>query len=372
MMSAEPGAATPTLPTPAAGAARSSAASPPRSVARGRHRPRPCRSHRARLRPHSRSGSRQRAGFERRRPRGRAAAGRRASCSSSRSSLAGSQRTDRVIKHGEYADAGIPHYWLVDLDAGRRTHRVPPRRGVRLRRRGTGERDVHRRRALPRAAGPRPARLNPRACAGRRRRPTRHPGIDPIPASSDRRPLQCVAVGVRRAVLGVLLALLAGCSTSGQASPADPPTAASAAPTAVPLPPRPRDVPIDDVDPCTLLTREQRAELQLDRPPQPRREPSLLYPGDVSCVLDQGNTNPRSRSASALVDDRGNRVLDVGSGRRRPSAPRDRRIPGTGGEVPDLGRRVQGASGRRARATAGCPDEIRRGGSAGPGGPALP
>lgn len=30
--------------------------------------------------------------------------------------LPGSYRTDHVIKHGEYADAGIPHYWIVDLD----------------------------------------------------------------------------------------------------------------------------------------------------------------------------------------------------------------------------------------------------------------
>lgn len=29
---------------------------------------------------------------------------------------AGSQRTDRVIKQGEYADAGIPHYWILDID----------------------------------------------------------------------------------------------------------------------------------------------------------------------------------------------------------------------------------------------------------------
>lgn len=28
----------------------------------------------------------------------------------------GSQRTDRTIKHDEYADAGIPHYWIVDID----------------------------------------------------------------------------------------------------------------------------------------------------------------------------------------------------------------------------------------------------------------
>ena len=28
----------------------------------------------------------------------------------------GSSRTDHVIKRGEYADAGIPHYWIVDID----------------------------------------------------------------------------------------------------------------------------------------------------------------------------------------------------------------------------------------------------------------
>ena len=28
----------------------------------------------------------------------------------------GSKRTDHVIKRGEYADAGIPRYWIVDLD----------------------------------------------------------------------------------------------------------------------------------------------------------------------------------------------------------------------------------------------------------------
>lgn len=28
----------------------------------------------------------------------------------------GSKRMDRVVKRGEYADAGIPHYWIVDLE----------------------------------------------------------------------------------------------------------------------------------------------------------------------------------------------------------------------------------------------------------------
>ena len=27
----------------------------------------------------------------------------------------GSRRTDHIVKRGEYADAGIPHYWIVDL-----------------------------------------------------------------------------------------------------------------------------------------------------------------------------------------------------------------------------------------------------------------
>lgn len=30
----------------------------------------------------------------------------------------GSVRTDQVIKRGEYADAGVGHYWMVDLDVG--------------------------------------------------------------------------------------------------------------------------------------------------------------------------------------------------------------------------------------------------------------
>jgi Protein of unknown function (DUF3558) len=102
-------------------------------------------------------------------------------------------------------------------------------------------------------------------------------------------------------VLGVLIALLAGCSPGGQASPSDPPTTAPAAPTTLSLPPRPRDVPIGDVDPCTLLTAAQRAELRLDRPPQPRREPSLLYPGDVSWCTLRGTESAISISISVVT-----------------------------------------------------------------------
>jgi hypothetical protein len=55
------------------------------------------------------------------------------------------------------------------------------------------------------------------------------------------------------------------------------------------------------VDPCTLLTPAQRAQLRLDRPPQPRREPSLLYPGDVSRCSIRGNEPEISISISTVT-----------------------------------------------------------------------
>jgi hypothetical protein len=77
----------------------------------------------------------------------------------------------------------------------------------------------------------------------------------------------------------MVLMLLAGCTTiSGQAEPAAPSTS---------NPPRPQEVRIDGVDPCSLLTEEQRAELGLDGRPVLDRSPTSLYPGgDVpSCTV---------------------------------------------------------------------------------------
>jgi hypothetical protein len=89
-----------------------------------------------------------------------------------------------------------------------------------------------------------------------------------------------VAGGVRGAVVVAIMLLLAGCTTiGGQAEPASPPTSTS--------PVRPTDLRIDGVDPCSLLTEQQRAELGLDGRPVLDRSPTNLYPGgDVpSCVI---------------------------------------------------------------------------------------
>src|ERR671915_2233505 len=80
----------------------------------------------------------------------------------------------------------------------------------------------------------------------------------------------------------MVLLLLAGCTTiTGQPQPAAPAPLNSAGPA------RPRDVPIDGVDPCALLTEEQREELGLDGRPVLDRSPTNLYPGgDVpSCTV---------------------------------------------------------------------------------------
>jgi hypothetical protein len=89
-------------------------------------------------------------------------------------------------------------------------------------------------------------------------------------------------------LIGVVL-LATGCSAvGGSAAPTEPTAVTEAAgPSGIELPPRPRDVPIDGVDPCALLTPEQRAELGLDVRTVFDLGPSLLYPGnDVpACVM---------------------------------------------------------------------------------------
>ena len=79
------------------------------------------------------------------------------------------------------------------------------------------------------------------------------------------------------ALLVVVLVLGAGCA----AQPAEPPP-----PKGLQLPPRPRDVRIDGVDPCSLVTPAQRVALGLEDRASPFDDQSRLYGGNVpSCQL---------------------------------------------------------------------------------------
>jgi hypothetical protein len=85
---------------------------------------------------------------------------------------------------------------------------------------------------------------------------------------------------VRVALLVVAALLTAGCTTAVEGPPQ--------APTGVVLPPRPRDVRLEGVDPCSLLTAEQRAALGMESEPRPGTiSSSALYGGDVPiCTIN--------------------------------------------------------------------------------------
>lgn len=98
---------------------------------------------------------------------------------------------------------------------------------------------------------------------------------------------------MRGAVVVVVLLLLTGCTTiSGQAGPAESPTT---------TPARPRDVRIDGVDPCTLLTEEQREELGLDGEPSLDVGPLPPYPSNEIPLCLFGGFRPRSVSLGVAV-----------------------------------------------------------------------
>jgi hypothetical protein len=97
-------------------------------------------------------------------------------------------------------------------------------------------------------------------------------------------------------VLAVLLGVLtSGCAVDGSAGPATPPTASEVRPGgAVELPPRTREVRLEGVDPCSLLTGQQRAELGLDARPVFSQTPVGLYPGADVPACDIGGFEPRA------------------------------------------------------------------------------
>ena len=78
---------------------------------------------------------------------------------------------------------------------------------------------------------------------------------------------------------------LAGCSPGG----------------GVAAPRRPRDVPLNGVDPCSLLTAPQRAQLGLDGRPVFASHPSLLYNGAEVPLCSIRGFHPRAVSVGLSV-----------------------------------------------------------------------
>jgi len=74
--------------------------------------------------------------------------------------------------------------------------------------------------------------------------------------------------------------IAAGCTTVVTGTPSAPP--------GVLLPPRPREVRLDGVDPCSLLTAEQRAVLGITSEPRPSRPYVDLFRGEVATCTMRG------------------------------------------------------------------------------------
>jgi hypothetical protein len=99
---------------------------------------------------------------------------------------------------------------------------------------------------------------------------------------------------VRVALLVVATLLTAGCTSAREEPPP--------APTGVVLPPRPREVGLEGVDPCSLLTAEQRAALGMESEPRPGTiSSSALYGGDVPICTMRGFTGKATTLGIGLV-----------------------------------------------------------------------
>lgn len=91
----------------------------------------------------------------------------------------------------------------------------------------------------------------------------------------------------------VLVGLLAGCAAPVSGTPAPEPSVA-------PAPTRPRDVPVDGVDPCSLLTEADRAALGLDRSAVPNALASGFWGADALPACSFGGFEPAVSTRVAL------------------------------------------------------------------------
>ncbi|ANZ37818.1 hypothetical protein BBK82_18875 [Lentzea guizhouensis] len=107
----------------------------------------------------------------------------------------------------------------------------------------------------------------------------------------------------RALLAGAVVAVVAaGCTTPPDRSSGDSGTPAPAPTTTVTRPsfaPRPLAIPLNDVDPCAVLTPDQRLSLSLDNPPSPYVETS--FGGAKACTIRSTTSGNVARLALVLV-----------------------------------------------------------------------
>ncbi|SEP94544.1 Protein of unknown function [Lentzea xinjiangensis] len=108
---------------------------------------------------------------------------------------------------------------------------------------------------------------------------------------------------MRIPALLLLAVALAGCTAAPEQSslttPPPPPPPTTTSVSRMDFPPRPRDVPLDAVDPCAILTAEQRMALSLDNPPSAYVETS--FGGAKACTIRSTTSGNVARIALVLV-----------------------------------------------------------------------
>jgi hypothetical protein len=108
---------------------------------------------------------------------------------------------------------------------------------------------------------------------------------------------------MRITALFIVAVALAGCTagpapSSLDSSPPPPPSATTSA-SQMDFPQRPRAVPLDNLDPCAILTPEQRTSLSLDNPPSAYVETS--FGGAKACTIRSTTSGNVARLALVLV-----------------------------------------------------------------------
>jgi hypothetical protein len=108
---------------------------------------------------------------------------------------------------------------------------------------------------------------------------------------------------MRTTTLLIVAAVLAGCTAppeqSSLTTPPPPPPSPTTTTTPFDFPQRPRAVPLDAVDPCAVLTEEQRMSLSLDNPPSAYVEPS--FGSAKACTIRSTTSGNVARIALVLV-----------------------------------------------------------------------